>query len=85
MEKIEIKETLYTILNPKLERLGVSPDNIDLEDSLMNQGVLDSMGFIEFISQIEEKLDVEFDFEEMDASDFTSINQLISIIETLLS
>ena len=83
MDKTTIADSLFEILNPKLQKLGVSKGQVDLNDSLMDQGILDSMGFIEFISQIEEKLDIEFDFEEMDAADFTSLNQLVEIISAI--
>ncbi len=85
MKPEEIKSKLFKLMQPRLQRLGIQESDIDEHESLLGQGVFDSMAFIEFITQMEEEFDIEMDFEEMDASDFTSVSQLINIINSFLS
>jgi acyl carrier protein len=80
MEKDEIINNILELMSNRLKRLGITKENVDINSSLLEQGIYDSMAFIEFISLIEESMDVEFDFEEMDAADFTSVSQLADII-----
>lgn len=81
MDKNNITATLFSLMSERLKKLGITSGDIDLNESLLGQGIFDSMGFIEYIAEIEETFDIEIDFEEMDAEDFTSIEQLTAIIE----
>lgn len=80
MNSSEATDKLFTVLSSRLDKLGIEADDIDQSTSLLEQGVLDSMGFIEFITNIEITFDIEFDFEDMDANDFTSIEQLVQLV-----
>ncbi len=84
MKPEEIKIKLFELMHPRLQRLGIQETDIDENESLLAQGVFDSMAFIEFITRMEEEFDIEMDFEEMDASDFTSVSQLTDIIKCLV-
>jgi len=75
------KNKLIELLQPKLEELGLSVSDIDTKESLLNQGILDSMSFLEFTIDIESIFNIEFDFSELDPSEFTSIDNLIKLIE----
>jgi len=75
------KNKLIELLQPKLEELGLSVSDIDTKDSLLNQGILDSMSFLEFTVDIESTFNIEFDFSELDPSEFTSIDNLVKLIE----
>jgi acyl carrier protein len=48
---------------------------------LLNQGILDSMSFLEFIVDIESAFNIELDFSELDPSEFTSIDNIVKLIE----
>lgn len=74
------KNKLIELLQPKLEELGLSAGDIDTKESLLNQGILDSMSFLEFTVDIESTFNIEFDFSELDPSEFTSIDNLIDLI-----
>lgn len=80
MNSSEATDKLFTVLSSRLAKLGIEADDIDQSTSLLEQGVLDSLGFIEFITNIEITFDIEFDFEDMDANDFTSIEQLVQLV-----
>lgn len=75
------KNKLIELLQPKLEELGLSAGDIDTKESLLNQGILDSMSFLEFTVDIESTFNIEFDFSELDPSEFTSIDNLVKLIE----
>ena len=74
------KNKLINLLQPKIEELGLSISDIDTKDSLLNQGILDSMSFLEFTVDIESTFNIEFDFSELDPSEFTSIDSLVALI-----
>ena len=49
------------------EYLSISPGEISRDTTMKNLG-LDSLDLVEIIQDMEEQLDVEFDFENMDVS-----------------
>jgi acyl carrier protein len=75
------KNKLIELLKPKLNAFGLSIDDIDTKESLLNQGILDSMSFLEFTVDIESTFNIEFDFSELDPSEFTSIDNIVKLIE----
>lgn len=79
--KNSIKKNVIDMLKPKLENLGLSENDVDYDQSLLSQGILDSMSFLEFTVELESQFDVEFDFSEYDPSEFTSINNIVSHIQ----
>ena len=79
--KEQIKETMLNLLTPRLKLLKIAPEDVEEEVSLVQQGVLDSVDFIDFVMQIENQFDIIIEFDEMDATDFTSINQLCDLVE----
>lgn len=81
MKEQEIKDTLYRLMTNRLQRKSKKPRDIDENKSLLEQGIYDSMAFIEFIADVEEAFEIEIDFENLDADDFTSINQMTNLIQ----
>jgi acyl carrier protein len=75
------KNKIVELLRPKLEELGLSVNDLDVTESLLNQGILDSMSFLEFIVDIESAFNIELDFSELDPSEFTSIENIIKLIK----
>jgi len=71
---------LLDILNSRLELLGLVKEDIDINISLLEQGVLDSLSFLEYVTEIEKKFNIEFDFSELDPSEFNSITKLSNLI-----
>lgn len=71
---------ILEVLKPRLSILGLSVSDIDSDKSLLEQGILDSMSFLEFIVDLETSLGVEFDLSELDPSQFTSINKIQKLI-----
>ncbi|MED7787522.1 acyl carrier protein [Francisella sp. 19X1-34] len=75
------KTKIIDLLQPKLDGLGLSASDIDTKESLLYQGVLDSISFLEFIVDIESTFNVEFDFSDLDPAEFTSIDNLVELID----
>ncbi len=73
-------DQMLDLLRPRLDALGLLNDSVDVNTSLLDQGILDSMSFLEFVVDIEQKFGVELDFGDLDPSDFTSIYKLQLII-----
>lgn len=85
MNDKEIKEKLFSLMASRLSGLELTAEDVDENTSLLTQGVFDSMAFIEFIAKTEEYFDIELDFEELDASDFTSVEQLRLLIKSSIN
>ena len=72
---------LLELLKDRLELLDVTVEEVDIEQSLFEQGILDSISFLEFMIEVESKFDLELDFSELDPTEFNSIEKLSKIIE----
>jgi len=79
----DIEKTIIETLKPRLKKFGIKTSEVDKNESLISQGIIDSLGFIGFIGQLEQKYDILFEFDDLDTTDFTSINQLIEMIAKL--
>lgn len=79
----DIEKTIIETLEPRLKKFGIKTSEVDKNESLISQGIIDSLGFIGFIGQLEQKYDILFEFDDLDTTDFTSINQLIEMIAKL--
>jgi acyl carrier protein len=77
----KITNKLIELLRSKIENLGLSGVEIDSKESIITQGILDSISFLEYIVDIESAFNIEFDFSELDPSEFTSIDNLVKLIE----
>jgi acyl carrier protein len=64
-------------LEPALQRLD--PARRDLDDSfnLLEGGLLDSFGFLNLVSALEEKTGRQIDFSDLDPSEFTTLGGLV--------
>ena len=60
--------------------------NVSLEgdDSLLEQGLIDSTGVLELVSFIENKFEIKVDDDDLVPDNLDSINRLIAFIETKL-
>lgn len=79
--KNTIQQKILKELEPKLQELGVAQDQVEFKESLLSQGILDSISFLEFMIQLESVFSTDFDFSELDPTEFTSINGLAELIK----
>lgn len=82
MEKDEIKKKIIEVLDSKLKELELSESDLDFNESLLIQGVLDSISFLEMMLKLETVFAIEIDFSDLDPDEFTSINGLSNWIKT---
>ncbi len=59
-------------------------NEIPLNKSLLDQGVLDSLGILELIEYIEEKWNIKIEDEEFNQDNFGSINKMEKFISAKL-
>ena len=77
----EIYRFIITQLTDKMNRVGLSEDDLSADFSLTKTGLLDSLAFVNLVAQIENKYYIEVDFEEaFQNPDFTNISGLINVI-----
>jgi acyl carrier protein len=76
----KIKDLLVEQIDERLKLFGISPSELDDEFDLVKSGLLDSMGFVDLVGALEEKLEHQIDFEKvMEDESFTTLSGLISL------
>ena len=83
MNTAEIKKKILNILKPRIELLGLLAEDVDEHESLTQSGIMDSFSFLEFVTDLEQEFNIEFDFAKLDPSEFSSISALCNIIYNL--
>ncbi len=73
-----MKERILEILE---EVCGDSIVREEMDLDLFEAGLLDSLGMIELLIQLEEKVSVSIDPTEVDRDEISTVNKLISYIE----
>jgi len=63
----------------------IDEDEISLDQGLMGEGIIDSFGFVEFVTFIEEEFDINFDDGEIDEDNFANLVAISQFILKKLS
>ena len=69
----QVKTFLLERFNNTFSAMGISPQNVPDDFDLLTEGIIDSFGIVELISEVEEKCLVAIDFEELDPENLTVI------------
>ena len=56
--------------------------NIGFEDSLLETGIIDSLGVLEIVNFLVEEVEIEIDEEDLTPENFNSIKDMIDFIKT---
>jgi acyl carrier protein len=72
----EIKKALVAVNNSEATKINA----LNISDSLIEAGVIDSLGMIELISTIEEKFKIILDADDINSQNFESIKNIGSLI-----
>lgn len=56
--------------------IGFQSENIGLDDSLVDEGIIDSLTILELITALESKFSIEFDESDYDIENFASIKSI---------
>ena len=72
-----MQEFIISTIQQILDDKG-SDITFDIETNLIQEGVLDSLGFINLLMNLENEFDLDIDFSELDPAEFTTIRGLLS-------
>lgn len=79
-EAIRVRGLILEACGPALVDFGIEPDSAPGDLDLRGSGLIDSLGFVEIIVQLEEQLGIEIDLEEMDPEQLTVLDPLATHI-----
>ena len=74
-----IRQTIKDIFTAN----NIDISNIDENKSLIESGIIDSMTYVNILLEIEDSLNIEIDFENVDLASIVSINGLCNYINSL--
>jgi acyl carrier protein len=80
----EVRGLILAACGPALADFGVTAENASGDLDLRGSGMIDSLGFVEVIVELEEKLDLELDLEEMDPEQITVLDPLAAYVAAKL-
>ena len=74
----KIRQTILDFV----EREYKLPENVDYDTfDFVENGFVDSMGMVQFVTILEDEFDIEFSAEELLSSDFRTVSGLEKLIE----
>lgn len=80
MKDLKIREYIIAQLSERLDMLGIEEKEIKNDFDFVQSGLLDSMAFVDLVTDMEEKFGVEIDFEnEVENAAFTTLGGLQKI------
>ncbi len=79
MSENDIRKIIYKIF----EQNDISLQNINEDTSLISNGIVDSMTFVNILLAIEEELNIEIDFENIDINSIVTINSLCDTVSKI--
>ena len=68
-------------VDEQLAAKGLTPSDVPPSFDLLLEGVIDSFGVVELVLMLEQRFEVEFDFDELEADDMTRIGPLTKYVE----
>jgi acyl carrier protein len=74
----DIRLIAVDFIRPDIERLGMSVDDFDDETDLLATGIIDSFGFLDLISEIEEKSGLSIELGDVDPDALSSLRGLVN-------
>jgi acyl carrier protein len=73
----DLRVIAVNFIRPDLERHGMDAENLDDETDLLATGIIDSFGFLDLMSEIEEKSGLSIELEEIDPALMSKLSGLI--------
>ena len=81
MNDIEI--TIRKVLDDTLRGMGNTPVDVDGKANLLESGVLDSFGYLDFIGSLEDAIGIPIDISDLDEERMVSVDGLCLEVERL--
>lgn len=80
---MDLKEELLGLLASKLDRAGISKEEIRDDFDLVRSGLVSSLEFVEVLAELERMRGIEIDYEKAIAEqDFTCVSGLVRIFKS---
>lgn len=76
-----IKDVIYKIFAEN----NIDINNVNGSVSLISNGIVDSMTFVNILLAIEEELNIEIDFENIDINSIVTIDSLCYVISKMIA
>src|SRR2546430_1128043 len=76
----EVREFILERVRDPLRAKGLAPREVPGLFDLLLEGAIDSFGIVELIAALEQRFELEFDFDELAADDMTRIGPLSSYV-----
>lgn len=76
-----IKDVIYKIFAEN----NIDINNVNGSVSLISSGILDSMTFVNILLSIEDELNIEIDFENIDINSIVTIDSLCYVISKMIA
>jgi acyl carrier protein len=81
----DVREFILERIGEPLRAKGLTPTEVPSSFDLLLEGTIDSFGIVELIAALEERFELEFDFDELPADDMTRIGPLSSYVARRLN
>jgi acyl carrier protein len=72
----EVRAFVVQALEPKLRQVGIEPAQAPDDLDLIERDLVDSLGLLELIADVEHRFGFELDFENVDPEDLTVLGEL---------
>lgn len=79
----EVRGLILDACGPALADFGITAADAPGDLDLRGSGMIDSLGFVEVIVELEEKLDIEIDLEDLDPERITVLDPLATYVAGL--
>jgi acyl carrier protein len=76
-----VRDAILDRVAEELAAKGLTPSDVPASFDLLLEGVIDSFGVVEMIMMLEQRFEIDFDFDELQADDFTKLGALSEYVE----
>lgn len=76
----EVQDKLLDFIS---EHFRIPRNTIDSEASLVDQGVIDSFGFVEIVAFLEETFNIAIADEQINGENFGSVRRIVDLVATV--
>lgn len=78
----EVRAVVLSEVGESLAALGLSPEEVPDDFDLLQEGVIDSLGLLETIAAVEDRFQIEVDFEQLAADELTVLGPFCRYVES---
>ena len=77
---IRPRKLVLELLHPALHRASMAPDDVDDSLNVIDSGLFDSIGFLDFVARIEDRAGAELELFDADPDVLTTVGGLIDLV-----